>query len=256
MRERVLHTEDLSVVFGGLTALDGLDLEIERGGIVGLIGPNGAGKTTAFNTITGIIKPARGQVALKNINITGLRPSRIARLGIGRTFQNIRLYDDLTVLENVMISGHCRIRYSIYEAIFGLGRFGSDERAIREKAEGLLDLMGLIDAANDKAYSLAYGNRRKLEIARALALDPVLLMLDEPVAGMNPMETNDLGDILRALHVDFDLSILLIEHDMGFVMDICDKIKVIDHGIPIAWGTPKEIQNDERVVAAYLGEQQ
>ena len=254
MTDQIFKTEELSVVFGGLVALDGLDLIINRGEIIGLIGPNGAGKTTAFNAITGIVKPSNGKVLFNNMNITGGRPARIARLGIARTFQNIRLYEDLTVMENVMVASHAEIRYSIFEAIAGLGRFKNDERNIQKKAEGLLDLMGLANVSGDKASSLPYGSQRRLEIARALALDPDLLLLDEPVAGMNPMETKDLGELLGTLHAKFGLSILLIEHDMGFVMDVCEKIKVIDHGVPIAWGTPKEIQNDEKVIAAYLGE--
>ena len=169
-------------------------------------------------------------------------------------FQNIRLYEDLTVIENVMVAGHADIRYSIFEAISGLGRFRSDENNIQERADNLLELMGLDHVSGEKASNLPYGSQRRLEIARALALEPDLLLLDEPVAGMNPMETKGLGELLNTLHSRFDLSILLIEHDMGFVMDICEKIKVIDHGVPIAWGTPKEIQNNEKVITAYLGE--
>jgi branched-chain amino acid transport system ATP-binding protein len=254
MTEQIFRTEELSVVFGGLIALDGLDLAVNRGEIIGLIGPNGAGKTTAFNAITGIVKPINGSVLFKNTNITGRRPAKIARLGIARTFQNIRLYEDLTVLENVMVAGHAEICYSIFEAISGLGRFRNDERIIQQRAITLLELMGLDDVSGEKASNLPYGSQRRLEIARALALKPDLLLLDEPVAGMNPTETKELGELLNTLHSKFDLSILLIEHDMGFVMDICKKIKVIDHGVPIAWGTPKEIQNHEAVISASLGE--
>lgn len=249
----LLRIDRLSVAFGGLSALTGLDLEIRPQEIVGLIGPNGAGKTTAFNAITGTVKPTSGRVLFMDEDITGWSAPRIARNGITRTFQNIRLYDDLTVVENVMVAGHSLISYSFFEAILGLGRFRRDERHIREKAEGLLSMMGLMDAARVKAGALPYGSQRKLEIARALALDPRLLLLDEPVAGMNRSETTEFAALLVKLQEDLNLAICLIEHDMGFVMDVCHKIRVIDHGIPIAWGTAREIRQDEQVIAAYLG---
>jgi len=254
MSQPLFRTEDLCVNFGGLSALAGLDLEIGCGEIVGLIGPNGAGKTTAFNAITGIVRPSGGRIWFSGQDLTRWRAPRIARRGIARTFQNIRLYDDLTVLENVMVAGHSSIQYSFLEAIAGLGRFGREERRLRQRSEELLDLMGLIRFAAEKAGSLAYGNQRKLEIARALALSPKLLLLDEPVAGMNPNETNEFCGLLKRMQSSLDLTIGLIDHDMGFVMDVCHKIKVIDHGVPIAWGTPLEIQNDEQVIAAYLGQ--
>jgi branched-chain amino acid transport system ATP-binding protein len=250
----LLKTNELSVTFGGLNALSGLDLEINRREIVGLIGPNGAGKTTAFNAITGIVKPSRGDVFLRGDNITGLKSPQVARAGIARTFQNIRLYDDLTVTENVMVAGHAAIRYTFIEGVFGIGRFRSDEEKIYGKAGVLLEIMGLSSVANEKASSLPYGSQRKLEMARALALEPDLLLLDEPVAGMNPGETSDLGNIVLKLRDEMDLTVGLIEHDMGFVMGICDRIKVIDHGVPIAWGTPEQIRSDPKVIAAYLGE--
>jgi branched-chain amino acid transport system ATP-binding protein len=253
MSPALLETRELSVTFGGLKAVNELDLQLYEGEIIGLIGPNGAGKTTAFNAITGRVRPTRGTVVFQEQEITGWRPHRTARIGIARTFQNIRLYDDLTVIENVMVAGHCSIRYSFFEAFAGFGRFKTDEEKIRGKAEELLRLMGLIHAAGEKAHSLPYGSQRKLEIARALALEPKLLLLDEPVAGMNPMETREFGELLRRIHLDLRLTILLIEHDMRFVMGVCQKIKVIDHGTPIAWGNPEEIQNNPKVIAAYLG---
>jgi branched-chain amino acid transport system ATP-binding protein len=253
MTEPLFRTDDLSVLFGGLSALVKLDLKISQGEIIGLIGPNGAGKTTAFNAFTGIVRPSSGRVIFRGTDITGWPSPRVARCGIARTFQNIRLYADLTLIENVMVAGHSFVRYSFLEAIAGLGRFSSDERKIRDKAYHLLELMGLSHVAGEKAQSLPYGSQRKLEMARALALDPALLLLDEPVAGMNPIETIEFGELLLKLHHDLSLTVCLIEHDMGFVMDVCQKIKVIDHGISIAWGSPEEIQNDEAVIAAYLG---
>lgn len=250
----VLRTKNLSVTFGGLNALLGLDLEINRGEIIGLIGPNGAGKTTAFNAITGIVKPSKGDVIFKGNKITGMKTPLIARAGIARTFQNIRLYDDLTVTENVMVAGHASIKYTFFEGVFGIGRFPSDEKRIYSRARELLKIMGLENVANEKANSLPYGSQRKLEMARALALNPDLLLLDEPVAGMNPGETSDLGNLVLRLRDELQLTIGLIEHDMGFVMGICDKIKVIDHGAPIAWGPPERIRSDPKVIAAYLGE--
>ena len=254
VKQTLFHTAQLSVTYGGLTALRGLDLEIREHEIIGLIGPNGAGKTTAFNAITGVVKPSSGRVLFRGEDITGWRAPRIAGRGIARTFQSIRLYEDMTVIENVMAAGHSSIRYSFVEAIVGLGRLRRDERNLETKAARLLELMGLIEMAGDKASSLPYGSQRKLEIARALALDPVLLLLDEPVAGMNPMETVEFGELLSKLHSDLGLTIGLIDHDMRFVMNVCHRIKVIDHGVQIAWGSPKEIRGDERVIAAYLGE--
>ncbi|MEW6351761.1 MAG: ABC transporter ATP-binding protein [Thermodesulfobacteriota bacterium] len=254
MSSPLFQTHKLSVMFGGLTALIDLALEIREGEIVGLIGPNGAGKTTAFNAITGLIRPSDGKVYFKGQDITGRRAPYVARTGIGRTFQNIRLYQDLSVIENVMVAGHCSVRYGVLEAVLGLGRYAGEELRIRRQAEDLLDRMGLLSLAEEKAGALPYGSQRKLEVARALALEPELLLLDEPVAGMNPGETEGFRGLLKRLHAEFSLTVLLIEHDMGFVMKICDRIKVIDHGVSIAWGTPEQIQADPQVIAAYLGQ--
>lgn len=253
MSSVLLRTNGLSVVFGGLCALSDLDLEIREGEIVGLIGPNGAGKTTAFNSITGSVKLSSGSIYFRERDITGWPPPLIAQAGIARTFQNIRLYDDLTVIENVMVAGHSSIRYSFLEAVIGLGRFKLDESRIRQTAERLLETMGLVDLAREKANSLPYGSQRKLEVARALALQPALLLLDEPVAGMNPIETIEFGELLVRIRKELNLTVALIDHDMGFVMDVCHKIRVIDHGSPIAWGSPEEVCKDPHVIAAYLG---
>jgi|UniRef100_A0A7C4AT79 branched-chain amino acid transport system ATP-binding protein len=253
MNQPLLAVSGLSVAFGGLLALNDLDIAIEKGQIVGLIGPNGAGKTTAFNAITGRIKPTAGSVLFKGVDITGWQPSRIAQFGITRTFQSIKLYDDLSVVENVMVAAHATIRYSFLEAMVGVGRYAQDEKRIRKQAHELLDIVGLGDYAMEKAAALPYGSQRRLEVARALALGPSLLLLDEPVAGMNPMETMDFVKVIQRLNEEMGLSIGLIEHDMKFVMNVCHKIRVIDHGIPIAWGAPQEIAANEQVVAAYLG---
>lgn len=253
MNQPLLSVASLSIAFGGLSALNGLDITIENGQIVGLIGPNGAGKTTAFNAITGQIRPASGTVLFKGIDITGWPPSRVAQFGITRTFQNIKLYDELSVLENVMVAAHATIRYSFLEAMIGVGRYAADEKRIRKLAHELLELVGLGEYASEKAGTLPYGSQRRLEVARALALRPSLLLLDEPVAGMNPMETMDFVKVIHRLNKEMGLSIALIDHDMKFVMNVCHKIRVIDHGIPIAWGTPQEIATNEKVVAAYLG---
>ncbi len=254
MSQALLNIESLSVQFGGINALDNLNLRIDDGEIVGLIGPNGAGKTTAFNVITGIIKPSNGKLLFRGDDITGKSAPAIAKWGIARTFQNIRLYDDLTVIENVMVAAHSSISYSFPEAIIGFGRFSRDEIRIRKRSKELLDLMSLGHLASEKANSLPYGSQRKLEIARALALEPKLLLLDEPVAGMNPNETSEFAEFVMRLRKDMSLGIGLIEHDMSFVMHVCDNIKVIDHGVEIAWGSPQDIRTNQRVIKAYLGE--
>ncbi len=250
----LLKIEGLVVQFGGVLAVNNLNLNVAESQIIGLIGPNGAGKTTAFNVITGRVKPAAGKIHFLEEEITGMPAPVIARKGIARTFQNIRLYEDLTVIENVMVAGHASITYSFPEAMLGFGRFARDERRVRARSMELLDLMGLGRMASEKANSLPYGSQRKLEIARALALEPKLLLLDEPVAGMNPTETSEFAEFIMKLKKDMSIGICLIEHDMSFVMNVCEKIKVIDHGMEIAWGEPREIRNDEKVIRAYLGD--
>jgi branched-chain amino acid transport system ATP-binding protein len=249
----LLDINGLSVSFGGVQALTKFSLQIRKGEIIGLIGPNGAGKTTAFNAITGRIRPSEGSVFFCGQKITGWSSPRIARSGIARTFQNIKLYEDLSVIENVMIAAHSSVSYSFIEAILGVGRYSRDETRIKSRAYELLELMNLGELASEQASSLPYGSQRKLEIARALALDPRLLLLDEPVAGMNPTETREFGEFLLTLRDNLPIGVGLIDHDMSFVMEVCDRIRVIDHGIPIAWGTPSAVRNNPEVISAYLG---
>lgn len=240
--------------FGGLTAVSDFSLDLFPGELVGLIGPNGAGKTTVFNLITGQYTPTRGKIYFKGRDITGWPPHRVTAAGIARTFQNIRLFGGLSVLENVLVAYHVRLRATFWEAMFQLPRYGREERRMRREGMELLRRVGLEHLAEVEASSLPYGQQRQLEIARALATGPRLLLLDEPAAGMNPEETRRLMDFIQHIRREFNLTILLIEHDMQLVMGICERIRVLDYGVSIAEGPPEAIQKDPRVIAAYLGE--
>jgi len=246
--------EHLAMKFGGLIAVNDFDLALEKGEIVGLIGPNGAGKTTVFNMIAGYYVPTGGKVTFAGRDITGKKANQITKAGIARTFQNIRLFTELSVIENVMIGYHCRIKSSFLSATLRLPLYRREEETMRTGAMNLLKEVGLEDVAGETSSALPYGKQRRLEIARALATGPKLLLLDEPAAGMNPIETQALLDLILRLRKDYDLTVLLIEHDMKFVMQICERIKVLDYGVTIAEGTPYEIQNNTRVIEAYLGE--
>jgi len=243
--------------FGGLVAVNNFNGSIEKGQIVGLIGPNGAGKTTVFNVITGVYRPTEGKVTFtvdgKENELVGLRPDQIAKLGVCRTFQNIRLFKDLSVLDNVFIGNHLRIKSNVFSSIFRVPSYREEEKKMLEKSLYLLERVGLVDEKDEKANSLPYGKQRRLEIARALATEPKLLLLDEPAAGMNPQESRDLVDFIMEIKNEFDLTIFLIEHHMDVVMEICEKIYVLDHGELIAEGDAESIQNNQRVIEAYLG---
>ncbi|MBZ0168608.1 MAG: ABC transporter ATP-binding protein [Kofleriaceae bacterium] len=250
----LLETRKLSVDFGGLRALDMVDLSVKAGEIVSLIGPNGAGKTTFFNAVTGLFAPTSGEVRYRGQNLVGLRPHHVAAKGISRTFQNIRLFHDMTVIENVMVGGHCRMRAGVIGAVIRPKNVIAEEERSAAKAYELLQFVGLEDKGDLWASQLPYGDQRRLEIARAMASDPTLLLLDEPAAGMNPQETNALMDLIYAIRAR-GITVLLIEHHMKLVMGISERIVVLDHGITIAEGTPAAIKADSRVIGAYLGKE-
>ena len=250
----LLKTTNLGISFGGLRAVDDVNMEIKDGELIGLIGPNGAGKTTIFNLLTGVYKPTDGDISLNGISINKKNTPQIVALGVARTFQNIRLFKNLSVLDNVKMALNSSMKYNTFEAIFRLPRFWKEEKEITDKALDLLDIFDMAEMANVISGNLSYGQQRKLEIARALATNPKLLLLDEPAAGMNPNETKELMNTISFIRNKFKIAILLIEHDMDLVMGICERLYVLNFGKVIASGLPDEIQNNREVIAAYLGE--
>ena len=255
MAETVLKIENLGISFGGLKAVQNLNLEIKEKQLYGLVGPNGAGKTTVFNMITGVYKPTTGSFYLNGENLTGKSQEVINHKGIARTFQNIRLFNNMTVIRNVMVGLHNQPEYKcgMFTSMFRLPRHFKVEKAMRARAKEILSVVGLLEERNNLACNLPYGKQRKLEIARALATNPKILLLDEPAAGMNPHETEDLAKTIRFIRDHFDMTILLIEHDMGFVSDLCDEITVLNFGTVLAEGDTKTTLNDPAVIQAYIG---
>ena len=250
----VLETKHLGISFGGLHAVQDFNIQMNAGELVGLIGPNGAGKTTVFNLLTGVYVPTEGTVLLSGVPLNGKKTHQFVEAGIARTFQNIRLFNDMTVIENVKVACTKNVHYNLLDATFRTPKFWKAEQAVTEKALDLLEICGLRDKADVLSSNLPYGQQRKLEIARALATDMKVLLLDEPAAGMNPTETAELLECINTIRDRFGVAILLIEHDMSLVMNVCERIQVIDYGQTIASGLPEEIANNPKVIAAYLGE--
>lgn len=254
----ILTLDKLTKSFGGLTAVSNVSATIEKGELVGLIGPNGAGKTTIFNLLTGVYKPTSGTISLEtdygSVDINGKKPYNVTKLGLARTFQNIRLFKEMTTIDNVRVAMNQGIHYGLPTAVTHMGRFYKEEKRLLREAEELLDIFDMTDKKDELAKNLPYGEQRHLEIVRAMATKPKLLLLDEPAAGMNPKETQHLTETIAKIRKDFDLTVILIEHDMSLVMKICERIYVLDYGMVIASGTPDVVKHDKRVIEAYLGE--